>query len=151
MANQTFSAQVGDWVKRVKLAELAIFREAAQELQRQLTEQLSSMIYEKPSSPDYKRTQFLLASLVASTSEMPKLERENPGVEVTPNFDQVELVINNAELGEVIHIGYSAVYGGYVHGGTSKMPPRPWVTLVAQRWQAIVDQAAVKVRKDFGL
>lgn len=151
MAKQTFAADVGNWVERVKDAQLALFREAAQELSRQLTEQLSSMIYEKPESESYKRTQFLLASLTASTTEMPKLTRENPGVQVAPDFSQVELVINNAEMNEVLHIGYSAVYGGYVHGGTSKMPPRPWVDLVAQRWQSIVDQAAVKVRKDFGL
>ncbi|MGN6538945.1 MAG: HK97 gp10 family phage protein [Mesorhizobium sp.] len=151
MASQSFAATVGKWAEAVPEALLAVFRESAQELAKQLTDQLASMVYEKPESSNYKRTQFLLSSLLASTTEMPLANRKNPGVTVTPNFEQVEFVINNAELGETIFLGYSSEYGPFVHFGTSKMPPRPWVSMVSQRWQGIVADKAADVKQRFGL
>lgn len=148
---QTFTAQIEGWTRRVKEAEEAVFKESAQELVEQLNQQLESMIYETPESPNYKRTKFLQASLMASTSDMPRLSIENPGSPVTPDFGQIELVINNAELGETIYLGYTAAYGAYVHYGTSTMAPRQWVTLVAQRWQQIVKSKAAEVKARFGL
>lgn len=148
---QTFTAQIEGWVRRVKEAEEAVFRESSQDMMEELNQQLESMIYETPESPNYKRTKFLQASLMASTSEMPKLIEDNPGEPVTPDFGPIELVINNADLGETIYLGYTAKYGAYVHYGTSTMAPRQWVTLVAQRWQQIVKARAVKVKARFGL
>lgn len=148
---QAFSAQVEEWTKRVKGAEEAIFKASAQALVEQLNQQLEEMIYETPESPNYKRTKFLQASLMASTNAMPRLSITNPGHPVTPEFGQIELVINNAELGDTIYLGYTAAYGVYVAYGTSKMPPRPWVTLVVQRWQQIVLAEAAKVKARLGL
>lgn len=151
MAKQTFAATVAGWCDRVPEALLALFRECASDLVQELTDELSSRVYETPESPNYKRTQFLLASLLASTTEMPKANRDNPGGPVTVSFDQVEFVINNAELGETLYLGYSSSYGPYVHSGTSRMPPRPWVDAVAQRWDSIVQRRAADVGKRFGL
>lgn len=148
---QTFTAQIEGWTRRVKEAEEAVFKESAQELVEQLTQQLESMIYETPESTNYKRTKFLQASLMASTSDMPRLSIENPGSPVTPDFGQIELVIKNAEIGETIYLGYTAAYGAYVHYGTSTTAPRQWVTLVAQRWQQIVKSKAAEVKARFGL
>ncbi|MFC3072350.1 HK97 gp10 family phage protein [Shinella pollutisoli] len=151
MAKLSFSAQVGDWILRVKEAQEAVFKESVQELAIQLSDQLETMIYETPESPNYKRTKFLQASLMASNGEMPRLSIDNPGVPVTPDFGQIELVINNAEIGETIYLGYTARYGAYVAYGTEHMPPRPWVQLVAQRWQSIVAAKAADVKARFGL
>lgn len=151
MAKLSFSAAIGNFVNRVKEAEEAVFQESVKELARQLDDQLDSMIYETPESPDYKRTRFLQASLMASKSNMPVLNQANPGTRVTPDFGQIEFVISDAELGETIFLGYTAEYGAYVHWGTENMAPRPWVTLVAQRWQQIVSAKAVEVKARFGL
>lgn len=151
MATLSFAAAVEKWVHKVKEAEEAVFRQSVQRLSHELTEQLQSMVYEKPESPNYKRTRFLMSSLVASKSEMPRLSLDNPGVLVTPDFGAVELVINNAEIGETIYLGYTAKYGSYVHYGTEDMPPRPWVNLVAQRWRSIVAEEARAVKAAFGL
>ncbi|TKT79975.1 hypothetical protein [Aquamicrobium sp. LC103] len=148
---QTFTATIENWTRRVIGAEEAVFKESAQELLEELNQQLESMIYETPESEGYKRTKFLQASLMASTSEMPRLSVDNPGASVVPDFGQIELVINNAELGETIYLGYTARYGAYVHYGTSKMPPRQWVALVAQRWREIVARVAARVKARFGL
>lgn len=53
------------------------------------------------------------------------------------------LVINRADLGDTIYLGYTANYAAYVYYGARGNAPRPWVTMVAQRWTAIVaDEAA---------
>lgn len=150
MAN-TFSAVIEGWTKRVKEAEEAVFKEAAQELVKQLNDQITEMVYDTPETPNYRRTGFLRASLMASTEAMPQLIRDNPGVPVNADTGDVILVIAGAELGDTIYLGYTAKYGLFVHRGTSGRAPRPWVDLVAQRWQQIVAQKAAEVKARFGL
>ena len=147
MATVSFSAAIGDFAKKVPEAVEAVFRQSAHDLAKQL----ETMIYETPASPNYKRTRFLQASLVASNTQMPRANLTNPGTTVTPDFGQIELVISDAEMGETLYLGYTAEYGPYVHSGTENMPARPWVTLVAQRWQEIVSRNARKVKQAFGL
>lgn len=148
---QTFAAQVGAWAHKVDGALEVVFKEAAQELVSQMDDLLASMVYAGPSSPNYRRTGFLRASLVASTSAMPGLTRENPGAPVPPNLGPVMLVINDAELGHTIYLGYTANYAAYVHYGARGQAPRQWVTLVAQRWQQIVATKAAEVKARLGL
>lgn len=151
MANQTFAAQIEGWTRRVKEAEEAVFKEAAQELVKQLNDQITEMVYDTPETPNYRRTGFLRASLVASTEAMPRLIRDNPGVPVNTDMGSVILVIAGAELGDTIYLGYTAKYGLFVHRGANGRAPRPWVDLVAARWQQIVAQKAAEVGKRFGL
>lgn len=148
---QTFAAQAGAWAQKVDGALEAVFKEAAQELVTQMDDLLASMVYEGPQSPHYTRTGFLRASLVASTSAMPTLHRENPGAPVPADLGDVVLVINDAELGDTLYLGYTANYAAYVHFGANGATPRPWVNLVAQRWQEIVARNAAKVRQRLGL
>lgn len=136
----TFAAQVGDWARKVEGAFDVVFKEAAQEV----VSELNTLV---PVD-----TGFLRASLMASTTEMPRLSVDNPGVPVAaPDFGQIELVIAGAEAGDVIYLGYSARYGLYVHAGANGRPGRPWVAMVAQRWQAIVSAKAAEVRSRLGL
>lgn len=151
MANQTFSAVIEGWTRRVKEAEEAVFKEAAQELVKQLNDQITEMVYDTPETPNYRRTGFLRASLMASTEAMPQLIRDNPGTAVSANAGDVILVIAGAELGDTIYLGYTARYGLFVHRGANGRAPRPWVDLVAQRWQQIVAQKAEEVKARFGL
>lgn len=151
MANQTFSAVIEGWTRRVKEAEEAVFKEAAQELVKQLNDQITEMVYDLPETPNYRRTGFLRASLMASTEAMPRLIRDNPGVQVNSEAGDVILVIAGAELGDTIYLGYTAKYGAMVHGGANGRAPRPWVTLVAQRWPQIVAAKAAEVKARFGL
>lgn len=151
MAN-TFAAQVGAWCEKVPEALEAVFKESCQELVRQLDEQLVTMVYDTPETPNYRRTGFLRASLVASTEAMPQLIRDNPGVNVNADYGDVMLVIAGVEVGsEVLFLGVTAKYGAVVHNGSSKMAPRPWVALVAARWPQIVAEQASKVKQAFGL
>lgn len=145
-----FSAQVGQWVQNVKEAQEAIFRGAAQRLVQELDSQISAMVYSDPATAD-QRTGFLRASLVASKTAMPQAVRDNPGVPVPNDNSEVLLVINTVEPGDQLFLGYTAAYGGYVHYGTSRMPGRPWVDLVAQRWPMIVAEVSAEVKARFAL
>lgn len=147
---QGFAASVGDWCQNVKEAQEAIFQESAAELVRELDQLISQLIYSNPAT-DRQRTGFLRASLVASNSAMPALTRENPGATVAADYGEVLLVINGTELGTPIYLGYTANYGQFVHYGTSRMPGRPWVDMVAQRWTIIVERKEAEVRSRFGL
>lgn len=148
---QSFAATVGAWTERVDGAVEAIFKESAQRLVEEMDGLLVRMVYDGPPSPNYKRTGFLRASLVASRSAMPGLVRENPGRAVPADLGDVMLVIAGAEIGETIYLGVTALYGAHVHYGANGRPPRPWVTMAAQRWPEIVATVAAEVKSRLGL
>lgn len=135
----SFAAQVADWVLKVEGAVEAVFRESVQEL----VSQMQALV---PVD-----TGFLRASLRASTTAMPVLSLGNPGGTFTPDSGQIELVIMAATIGETIYLGYTANYGAYVHYGVGGRPPRPWVDMVAQRWQGIVADKAAELKSRLGL
>lgn len=149
---QSFAATVGAWCEKVPSALEVIFKESAQELVSQLDQLLVDMVYNgPPAASGYKRTGFLRASLMASTTAMPTLSRANPGVSVPADLGDVILVINGADLGDVLYLGYTANYAAYVAFGARGAAPRPWVDLVAQRWIMIVDEVAARVKQRLGL
>lgn len=147
----SFGEQVADWVRRVKEAEVEIFRLSARRMVAELNDEINNLIYNTPETPNYRRTGFLRASLVAATDAMPQLTRPNPGVKVEPDYSEVLAVTDSAELGQTIYLGYTAQYAGFVHYGTSRMAPRPWVSLVVQRWNQVVDEVAAEVKARYGL
>ena len=135
----SFAATVGQWAEKVEGALEAVFKEAAQELVSQLS-QLAPV-----------DTGFLRASLMASTTAMPRLNRANPGMAMPADLGGIMLVINSADLGDTIYLGYTANYASFVHFGAQGRAPRPWVTMVAQRWEMIVAEKATEVRRRLGL
>lgn len=148
----TFAADVADWALKVEGAVEVIFRESAQELAREMDLLLEQTVYDQPiSSSGYRRTGFLRASLVASPVAMPLMTRDNPGVPVPPDLGDVILVINGAELGGTIYLGYTANYAAFVHYSANGQSGRPWVTMTAQRWEIIVDRVSAQVKSRLGL
>lgn len=152
MANQSFSATIEAWTKKVKNAEKLIFQRSAQRLARELTDEVERFVYDAPPAPTYpRRTGFLRASLRASNTEMPLAVLDNPGGSFEVDWGQIELVINGSDIDDVIYLGYTARYGPHVHRGANGQPPKPWVDLVAQRWQTIVSEVAAEVKAEAGL
>ncbi|MER8846046.1 HK97 gp10 family phage protein [Mesorhizobium australicum] len=147
----SFAATVGAWAAAVPVALEIVFKESAQELVSQLDQLLADEVYDRPAIPGYKRTGFLRASLMASTMAMPTLSRENPGAPVPADLGDVILVINGADLGDTIYLGYTANYAAFVHYGANGTTPRLWVTMVAQRWVMIVEAKAAEVKARLGL
>lgn len=148
----TFAATVKAWTDKVKGAFETVFHESAEELLRTMDDLLVQTVYAAPPAPSgYKRTGFLRASVVASTVAMPLLVRENPGVPVPTDLGPMVLVINGAEVGETLYLGYSAKYAAFVHYSAKGHAGRPWVDMAAQRWQAIVERQAALVKSRLGL
>ena len=135
----TFEAAVGEWARKVEGAFDVVFKEAAQEI----VSELNTLV---PID-----TGFLRASLRASTTDMPLLTRENPGGPVPDDMAEIVLVIAGAEAGDVLYLGYTANYAAHVHYGANGRPGRPWVSMVAQRWESIVAMKAAEVRSRLGL
>ncbi|MRX33219.1 HK97 gp10 family phage protein [Aminobacter sp. MDW-2] len=136
----SFAATVGQWAQKVEGALEAVFKEAAQELVSQLNQLVP-----------VGETGFLRSSLMASTTAMPTLTRANPGMTVPADLGDILLVINSADLGDTIFLGYTANYAAFVHFGAQGRTPRPWVTMVAQRWEMIVAEKAREVKTRLGL
>lgn len=148
----SFSATISGWAEKVPEAIDAVLQGSAQDLMREMQEELDRMVYQAPISPSgYDRTGFLKASLVASTHEMPRLVRDNPGVPVEWDEAPVVLVINGWDGGGTLYLGYTANYGLMVALGANGAVPKPWVQLVVQRWNAIVERRAAQVKAAFGL
>lgn len=136
----TFEAQVAEWALSVEGAIDVVFKEACQEL----VSELNTLV---PVD-----TGFLRSSLMASTTAMPLLSRDNPGQgSFSPDVATIELVIAGAEAGDTLYLGYTANYGAYVHAGVNGRPGRPWVAMVAQRWPQIVAMVSARVRSRLGL
>lgn len=147
---QTFSAQIDAWVLKVEGAIEAVFKEAVQELVEQADQLLTQMVYEAPPTPNYNRTGFLRSSVVVSTSSMPLANRPQ-GAPDSGYMAGIEVQIAGAELGETIYIGWTAIYAAFVHYGANGAPPKPWVSLVAQRWEMIVAAKTAELKGRLGL
>jgi hypothetical protein len=147
----SFGAQVEAWCHKVEGAIEAIFKESVQELVEQSDELLKNLVYAQPPAPSgYKRTGFLRSSLVISTASMPLADRPQ-GTPDGGYMAEIEVRIAGAELGETIYIGWTANYAGYVHDGARGNAPKPWVELVAQRWQMIVEAKTAEIKSRLGL
>lgn len=147
-----FEAAVAEWAHAVEGALEVVFRESVQELVTEMDELLVQTVYaQPPAESGYRRTGFLRASLVASTAAMPQLVRDNPGVPVPADLGDVMLIITGTDLGETIYLGYTANYAAYVHYSANGEKGRPWVTMAAQRWPAIVARVSAQVKARLGL
>jgi hypothetical protein len=85
---------------------------------------------------------FARASIRASLDEMPEIITGSKGEEgkaYSSNFGQVTLTIADAELGDTIHIGWTASYIVPLEYGHSQQAPAGFVRLAAEQWQVIVN------------
>jgi hypothetical protein len=148
MANLTFAAQVSDWVRKVKGAEEAVFKESVQEL--------ANRVQTTRNAGGRMRvdTGFLRASLMASTSAMPLIDPKKGPVEgQTYAFDAevIEAVIAGSELGDTIYLGYTAAYAAHREYGARGQAPDAFVRTAAQQWPQIVDEKAAELKSRLGL
>lgn len=133
----TFAASVGNWCKAIPEALEIVFKEAAQEV----VSELNALV---PVD-----TGALRASLRASTSVMPQILAE--GATPPGDMGEIMLVIEGADIGDTIFLGYTMNYSSFVHYGANGRPGRPWVDMVSQRWNSIVQSKASEVKSRLGL
>lgn len=68
-----FSATISNFAKVVPEAIEAVLKGSAEDLVIEMQAELNRLFYASPETPNYQRTGFLRACLVASTSAMPEL------------------------------------------------------------------------------
>ena len=133
----TFSAQVDAWVRKSEARLEAVVKDAAQQV----------AIEVKSRTP--VRTGFLRASLTASTSMMPIIDRNArpaEGALYTDRETEIALVIAGASLGEPIFLGFVANYAAHVEYGARGRAGVAMVRLTAQRWPQIVAESVNRIR-----
>jgi len=67
-------------------------------------------------------------------------------VAVAYNPGEISLVIVGANLGQVIYIGWTANYVGYLENGHSQKAPSGFVRLAAMRWPQTVKEVTAEAR-----
>lgn len=159
MAN-AFSARIAGFAKRAGDAAETIFREATRdvvaEMQRSCDPRPSAShghISPADRSGGFDPA-FLRASLLASTSAMPRINAAAWPVEGrTYGGDdaKIEAAIAAADMKSALYFGYTAAYAAGVEHGTHATPPSRFVALAAQNWQAVVSRKAAEVKNRFGL
>lgn len=137
MAQKSFSASVGEWVRETKARQLAVFRESAQ----RVVEIAQTPVGAGGNMP--VDTGFLRASGVATLSGLPPLRPTSDGVAALV-WDQatVQLVIQQAALTDQITFAYTANYARFQEYGAHGRPGRRFVALAAQQWPRIVEEVA---------
>ncbi|WP_062233206.1 hypothetical protein [Aureimonas sp. N4] len=151
MTTTSFSASVGAWAQKVEGAVEAVFKQSVQELVREVQKTRNE------GGRMRVDTGFLRASLLASTSMMPRINpAAKPAKDAGPNsvpynFGTIEAVIAGSELGQTIYLGYTASYAGYREYGVNDQPGDAFVRTAAQRWSSIVEAEAAKAKARFGL
>jgi hypothetical protein len=137
----TFSGTIDQWVSATKERTEAVWKESAQRVYGRSIDYLSGELVGVI-------TGFLRASARASTDAMPSIDpgaAPKEGQAYAPSGGVV-LTIAGAALGQTLYIGWTANYAAYVHEGTSKMAPRPFVALSAEQWPAIVNQVSEEAK-----
>ncbi|QIG67256.1 hypothetical protein EVB37_020 [Rhizobium phage RHph_TM3_3_3] len=146
--NLSFAAQVSEWAKGEMERAEAVFQTAAQTV----ANEVRTSVNEGGRMP--VRTGNLRRSLMASTSDMPRIQEDK----TTFTDSGIEMIIAGAELGETVFLGFQAAYAARMNYGFVGTDSRSrvynqtgygFVDAVAQRWPQIVTQAEAIVRDRF--
>lgn len=148
MANDSFSATVGQWAEDVEGAVEAIFRRSVVVLER------TAQLDRGAGGRLRVDTGFLRASLMASTSQMPAINpaaRPAEGQTYPYTGAEIEAVIASAEIGQTIYLGYTASYAAHREYGARGQAPDAFVRTAAQQWPTIVSQVESELKGRLGL
>lgn len=137
VSNLDFMSTVDAWVQKTEKRMTAVFRESTQ----RVTE---IMINGVPVDTGFAR-----ASVQASLSEMPPViegSRGQEGQSYPLDFGQITTTIASAELGDTIHVGFTASYAPYLEFGHSDQAPNGFVRIAAEQWPQIVAEVTAEAK-----
>lgn len=146
MAQGSFSAEVGTWVRQTRDRMDAVYRESAQRV-------VEVMQTPRAMGGNLRvDTGFLRASLVATTSSALPALRDKPDGEAkfSYNAGQISLVIAGADIKDPITVVYTASYARPREYGARGYPGDRFVALAAQQWQRIVTEVAAEAQTRAG-
>jgi hypothetical protein len=144
MAN-TFSAQVGDWVKESKARLLAVAQQSSQAVVNDAQTE-SGKGGNMPVD-----TGFLRASLVGQLNQSVNAVTFNTGkAKASYAGESVTLAIANMDIGDTFHAGWTANYAYYVEYGANGRAGRAFLRTAAARWPEIVAETVRELRARSG-
>ncbi len=132
-----FAAQIDDWTKQTSARMTAVFRGSTQEL------------FSRAQSRIPVDTGFARASARASLESMPPIDPAAHGkADQSYSFDYgtIVLIINEAELGQTIYIGWTANYVQYLEWGHSQQAPNGFIGVSVLEWPQIVASEIEKAK-----
>lgn len=148
MAKLSFSATVAAFAEKIPGAIEAVFKESVQDVVEEM---------QLPVSHGGRMrvdTNFLRASLLASTASMPPINpnaRPVEGQAYAFDFGQIEAVIAGADVTDTLYFGYTASYAGFREFGANGQAPDAFVRSAAQHWGTIVEGKAKELKARLGL
>lgn len=151
-----FARQVREFATKVPRIFEYVWKESAKDVVFEMQRQRNGKFHVGGGSGNMPVwTEFLRASLLASTSHMPAMiPGHRPATKWTPydyNPAPIHAVIDSAKIGETLYFGYTADYAAYQNYGTSKFQGRRFRDLAVQKWPTIVAKNASKARQMFGM
>lgn len=137
MAGTAFSATVDAWARMSQARLLAIFRASTQR------------VVSKAQGRIPVDTGFARASVRGSLQSMPKIQAGFTGDGQSIPYDpgNILLIIAGATLKDVVYIGWTANYVGYLEEGSSQQAPSGFVRISAMEWPRIVSQITMEAKQ----
>ena len=131
-----FGKFIDDWVRKTDRRMLAVARES--------TQRLVSLCQSRIPID----TGFARASIQGSLSEMPSIDPASRGRkdQTYAEPQEVYTVIAGAELGDIIYVGWTASYVGFLENGHSKQAPAGFVRVSVLEWPQIVSQVVAEAK-----
>lgn len=134
LPNQSFQAQVDEWVLKTRQRMVAVFRTAAQ------------YVIEDVRDRTPVDTGFLRSSWTVSLDGPLPMRSPNPGGNFAFQPQSYSLKIAGADIGDTIFASFVANYAGHVEYGARGREPRRMVALAAQAWPEHVNRAVAEAK-----
>ena len=132
-----FSSQIDDWTKQSQQRILAVYKGSVQEFASRAQSRIPV------------DTGFARASLRGSLEAMPQIDPDFHGnADQTYNFDfsNIVLLINSAQPGQTIYLGWTASYVQQLEYGHSQQAPNGFIGITELEWPSIVQGEIEKAK-----
>ena len=146
MPQGSFAGQISQWVAETKQCREAVHKGSTQriiEIMQTPRRQGGNLRFD---------TGFLRGSLIATTStSLPPVTTKPDGIAAfSYDAQAISLVILGADIKNPITAVYTANYARPREYGARGQPGDRWVSLAAQRWQAVVAEECAKAQQSAG-
>ncbi len=133
--------QLDAWTKQTKERMLAVYKGSVQELVSRAQQRIPV------------DTGFARASIRGSLESMPPIDATAhgvPGQNYSFDMSAIVLLINSAQPGQTIYIGWTANYVIYLEYGHSQQAPSGFIGVSALEWPQIVAAEIEKAKASVG-
>lgn len=124
-----FADQIDTWTKQTEARILAVYKGSVQEFVSRAQDRIPV------------DTGFARASIRGSLESMPPINQEfrgNPNQNYTFDMTSIVLLINSAQPGQTIYIGWTANYIQHLEWGHSDQAPNGFIGITELEWPEIV-------------